>query len=53
MSLIELQPASAGNSNIARAQAPTGLSCPELLQFHYLLVWIKSIYSKCDAVCIC
>ena len=59
MSLIELQTASAGNLNIERAQAPAGPSVPgqlvaqSLLQFNYLLVWIKSIYSKCNAVCIC
>ena len=59
MSLIELQQASVGNLNIARAQAPAGPSVPgqlvaqSLLQFHYLVVWIKSIYSKCNAVCIC
>ena len=43
MSLIELQKASAGNLNIVRAQAPTGLSVPgqlvaqSLLQFNYYL----------------
>ena len=55
MLLIELQSASAGNLNIARAQAPTGLSVPgqlvaqSLPQFHHLLCELsykKVIFSR-------
>ena len=58
MSLIDLQQASAGNLNIARAQALTGpsvhcvpgqLVAQSLLQFHYLLcelTYKKVIFSR-------